>query len=68
LEVIDAEVCECPYHEIILSYSRRKYYCNSLSITTADIIRVIASAIGYFEGLAEELVINKPKQMVITHD
>jgi len=55
-------------HEIILSYSRRKYYCSSLSITTADIIRAITAAIGYFGGLAEELVIDNPKQMVIAHD
>ncbi|WP_203472847.1 IS21 family transposase [Dissulfurispira thermophila] len=55
-------------HEIILSYSRKKYYCSSLSITTADIIRAIASAIEYFGGIAEEIVIDNPRQMVIAHN
>jgi transposase len=54
-------------HEVVLSYSRKKYYVSSLSITSQDIIRAIAGAIEYFGGFAEELIIDNPKQMVITH-
>lgn len=54
-------------HEVILSYSRKKYYVSSLSITTQDVIRALAGAIEYFDGIAEELVIDNPKQMIIIH-
>jgi transposase len=54
-------------HEVILSYSRKKYYVSSLSISTADIIRAIVAAIEFFGGLTEELVIDNPRQMIITH-
>lgn len=54
-------------HEVVLSFSRKKHYCCSLSITTGDIVRAIIEAISYFGGLTEELVIDNPKQMVITH-
>ncbi len=54
-------------HEVVLSYSRKKYYCSSLNITTVDVIRAIAGAIEYFGGVAEEIVIDNPRQMVITH-
>lgn len=54
-------------HEVVLSYSRRKYYAGSLSITAQDVIRAIAVAIDYFGGLGGELIIDNPKQMVITH-
>jgi len=50
-----------------LSYSRNKYYISSLSITGQDVIRAIAGAIDYFGGFAGELIIDNPKQMVITH-
>lgn len=54
-------------HELVLSYSRKKYYTFSLSITGQDIIRALISGIEYFGGIAAELVIDNPKQMVITH-
>lgn len=54
-------------HGVVLSYSRKKYYVSSLSITTQDVIRAIARAIEYFGGFAEELIIDNSKQMVITH-
>ena len=54
-------------HEVVLSHSRKKYYVSSLSITAQDVIRAIAGAIEYFGGFAEELIIDNPKQMVITH-
>jgi len=55
-------------HEVVLSYSRKKYYTYSLSVTTSDVIRAIAEGIEFFGGVAGELVIDNPKQMVITHD
>ncbi len=64
---LDGKTVKIYIHEVILSYSRKKYYVGSLSISTADIIRAIAAAIEFFEGLTEELVIDNPKQMVITH-
>ncbi|MFN3481168.1 MAG: IS21 family transposase [Thermodesulfovibrionales bacterium] len=54
-------------HEVVLSYSRKKYYISSLTITTQDVIRAISRAIEYFGGFAEEIVIDNPRQMVITH-
>ena len=55
-------------HEIVLSYSRKKCYCFSLSITSEDIIRAIESSFSFFGGLAKQIVIDNPKQMVITQD
>ncbi|MCL0036793.1 helix-turn-helix domain-containing protein [Thermodesulfovibrionales bacterium] len=36
--------------EVVLSYSRKKYYSCSLSITTQDVIRAIAGAVEFFGG------------------
>lgn len=55
-------------HEIVLSYSRRKYYTYSLSITASDVIRAIEEGIHFFGGVAPELVIDNPRQMIISHD
>jgi len=54
-------------HELILSYSRKKYYTYSLSIKEKDIIRAIYEGINYFGGIAPELVVDNPKQIVISH-
>jgi transposase len=54
-------------HEVILSCSRKKYYQFTLSITTADIIRVLADSFIFFDGYAKELIMDNAKQMVITH-
>jgi len=64
---IDGKSVKIYIHEVILSYSRKKYYVSSLSITTEDVIRAIARAIEHFGGIAEQLVIDNPNQMVITH-
>lgn len=64
---LDGKTVKIYIHEVILSYSRKKHYISSLSITTGDVIRAIAAAIEYFGGLAEELVIDNPRQMVIVH-
>lgn len=64
---LDGKSVKIYIHEVVLSYSRKKYYVSSLSVSAADIIRAIAAAIEFFGGLTEELVIDNPKQMVITH-
>jgi len=64
---VDGKSVKIYIHEVVLSYSRKKYYVNSLRITTQDVIRAIAGGIEYFGGLTEELVIDNPKQMVIIH-
>lgn len=64
---VDSKRLKIYLHEVILSYSRKKYCTHSLNITTQDVIRAIISAIEFFGGVAEELIIDNPKQMVITH-
>lgn len=64
---VDGKAVKIYIHEVVLSYSRKKYYVSSLSITTEDVIRAITGAIEFFGGLTEELVIDNPKQMVIIH-
>lgn len=64
---VDGKAVKIYIHEVVLSYSRKKYYASSLSINTEDVIRAIARAIEFFGGMTEELVIDNPKQMVITH-
>lgn len=64
---VEGKALKIYIHEVVLSYSRKKYYVSSLSITTEDVIRAITRAIEFFGGLTEELVIDNPKQMVITH-
>jgi len=54
-------------HSLILSYSRKKFYVASLGITTADILQAIYAGMAYFGGFSRELVIDNPKQMVLTH-
>ena len=54
-------------HEVILSYSRMKYYAYSLTIGTEDVIRAIEEAIHFFGGAATELIFDNAKQMVIIH-
>ncbi|RMG68091.1 MAG: IS21 family transposase, partial [Nitrospirae bacterium] len=64
---IGGSVVKVYIHEVVLSYSRKKYYCSSLSITTMDVIRAIARGVEYFGGVTDEIVIDNPRQMVITH-
>lgn len=54
-------------HEVVLSYSRFKHYSVSLSIKEQDVIRAIEAGLFFFGGTARELVIDNPKQMVVTH-
>lgn len=64
---VEGKLVKIYLHEVVLGYSRKKYYASSLSISSQDVIRAIAGAIDYFGGFAEELLIDNPKQMVITH-
>lgn len=65
---INGKAVKIYIHEVVLSYSRMKYYACSLSITTSDVLRAIEEAILYFGGIAPEIVIDNPKQMVILHE
>ncbi|GBE01995.1 integrase core domain protein [bacterium BMS3Abin08] len=65
--IVDGKAVKIYLHEVVLGFSRKKHYSYSLGITTGDVVRAIAGAIEYFGGLTEELVIDNPKQMVITH-
>ena len=64
---VDGKPIKIYLHEVVLSCSRMKFYAFSLSITTADVIRALAEAFGFFGGYTMELVIDNGKQMVITH-
>ncbi len=55
-------------HEVILGFSRKKYYTFSLSITGADVIRAVHEALIFYGGVPLELVMDNAKQMVITHE
>jgi len=55
-------------HEIILAFSRKKYYTFSLTIAGIDIIRAIHEALVFYSGVPLELVMDNAKQMVITHE
>jgi transposase len=55
------------FHQVILSFSRYKFVTFSLDITTNTIIRVLRQALEIFGGVPEELVIDNPKQMIISH-
>mgnify|MGYP001160158031 FL=1 len=64
---VDGKPVKIYLHEVVLSFSRMKFYTFSLSITTADVIRALVEAIDFFGGYAPELVIDNGKQMVISH-
>jgi transposase len=55
------------FHEVVLGYSRKKYYTWSLRIKAQDVIRAIENGIRYFGGVCPELVIDNPKQAVVVH-
>ena len=55
------------FHQAILSDSRYKFATFSLDIATDTIIRVLRQALEAFGGVPEEIVIDNPKQMVISH-
>lgn len=56
------------FHQAILSFSRFKVIGFSLDITTESIIRFLTEALIAFGGVPEEIVIDNPKQMIISHE
>ena len=55
-------------HQAVLSFSRKKYYTFSLTISGSDVIRAIHDALTCYGGVPLELVMDNAKQMVITHE
>jgi len=64
---ISGHCVEVYFHGLVLGYSRKKYYSWSLRIRAEDVIRAIEDGIRYFGGVCNELVIDNPKQEVVTH-
>jgi transposase len=56
------------FHQAILSFSRYKFVTFSLDVSTASIIRILQQALVFFQGVPEEIVIDNPKQLVLSHD
>lgn len=56
------------FHQAILSFSRFKVIGFSLDITTGSIIRFLTEALSAFGGVPEEIVIDNPRQMIVSHD
>ncbi len=56
------------FHDLVLGYSRKKYYTWSLQIRAQDVIRAIEDGIRYFGGVCRKLVIDNPKQEVVSHN
>jgi transposase len=56
------------FHQVILAFSRYKFVTFSLDLVTATIIRVLIQALAAFRGVPAEIVIDNPKQLVLSHD
>lgn len=56
------------FHQAILSYSRFKAIGFSLDIRTESIIRFLVDALCAFGGVPDEIVIDNPRQMIVSHD
>ncbi len=65
--VVNGKKLKIYIHQLILSYSRKKFFTFSLRIKTEDVIRAIREGLEYFGGVANELLIDNGKQMVILH-
>ena len=65
--VVKGKTLKVYIHQLILGYSRKKFFTFSVSIKTGDVIRAIREGLKYFGGVANELVIDNGKQMVILH-
>ena len=55
------------FHQLVLGFSRKKFFDWSLRIRAHDVIRAIENGIRFFDGCCQELLIDNPKQEVITH-
>ena len=56
------------FHQVILSFSRYKYITFTLDVTHTSILRVLDRALVFFQGVPDQLVIDNPKQLVLSHD
>lgn len=56
------------FHQAILSFSRYKFVTFSLDVSTPTIIRVLMQAPAAFQGVPEEIIIDNPKQLLLSHD
>jgi len=56
------------FHQAILAFSRYKFVTFSLDLSTPTLIRVLAQALVAFQGVPGEIVIDNPKQLVLSHD
>jgi transposase len=56
------------FHQAILAFSRYKFVTFSLDLVTPTIIRVLSQALAAFQGVPAEIVIDNPKQLVLSHN
>jgi transposase len=56
------------FHQAILAFSRYKFVTFSLDLVTPTIMRVLIQALAAFQGVPAEIVIDNPKQLVLSHD
>jgi transposase len=54
-------------HQVVLSFSRKKYFTFSVTISHLDIIRALTEAVEFFGGSARKLVIDNPRQIITEH-
>lgn len=64
---VGGRVVKIYVHEAILSFSRKKYYTWSRTISEADVIRAVHQALLFYGGVPLEFVMDNGKQMVISH-
>jgi len=62
---VDGKKIKVYIHEVILSFSRLKYYTFSPITTSADVVRALYEAIIFFGGCAAQLVLDNAARMVI---
>jgi transposase len=56
------------FHQAILAFSRYKFVTFSLDLSTPTLIRVLVQALVAFQGVPVEVVIDNPKQLILSHD
>lgn len=54
-------------HQVMCSYSRKKYYTFSTNITAITCLRALYHGFFFFQGIPEEVVVDNGKQMITTH-
>jgi transposase len=56
------------FHQVILALSRYKFVTFSLDLSTPTLMRILVQALVAFQGVPLEIVIDNPKQLVLSHD